>query len=85
MKIVYTDDFRKQFCYWKEHNKKIVEKIENLIISISQNPFKGIGKPELLCFQLSGCWSRRINREHRLVYKIEKEQIILISCQFHYD
>ena len=85
MKIVYTDKFYEQFCYWKQNNQKVVEKIERLIASISSDPFGGIGKPEPLRFQLSDCWSRRINREHRLVYKIENGTITLLACRFHYD
>lgn len=85
MKIVYTDEFFEQFCYWKQNNQKIVEKIEKLIASISSNPFDGIGKPEPLRFQLANCWSRRINREHRLVYKVENGTITLLACRFHYD
>lgn len=85
MKIVYTDKFFEQFCYWKQNNQKIVEKIEKLIASISSNPFDGIGKPEPLRFQLANCWSRRINREHRLVYKVENGTITLLACRFHYD
>ena len=85
MKIVFTDKFYEQFCYWKKHNQKIVEKIERLITSVSIDPFQGIGKPEPLCYQLSGCWSRRINKEHRLVYKVNAETVTLLSCKFHYD
>lgn len=85
MRIVYTDRFYKHFCYWKANNEKIVEKIRSLIVSIQEDPFKGIGKPEPLGYALSGCWSRRINREHRLVYKVEQDVVTLLTCKFHYD
>lgn len=85
MKVVYTDQFYEQFCHWKKNNEKIVEKIRALIVSIQTNPFKGMGKPEPLCYALSGCWSRRINREHRLVYKVEYDTVTLLTCRFHYD
>ena len=85
MKVVFTDKFYEQFCYWKDRNQKVVEKIERLITSISENPFKGIGKPEPLCYQLTKCWSRRINKEHRIVYKVENNTVTLLSCRFHYD
>ena len=85
MKVVFTDKFYEQFCYWKNQSQKIVKKIERLIASVSSDPFKGIGKPEPLCYQLTGCWSRRINKEHRLVYKVEDDVVTLLSCRFHYD
>ncbi len=85
MKIEYTDRFFENFCYWKKNNEKIVAKIKRLIESIEQDPFTGIGKPEPLCYALSNCWSRRINREHRLIYKVENGVVTLLTCRFHYD
>lgn len=85
MKVVYTDRFYEHLCFWKQHNQKIVDKIEKLVIAIQKDPFKGIGKPEPLCFALSKCWSRRINQEHRLVYKVDHDIVTLLTCRFHYD
>ena len=85
MKVVYTDRFYEHFCYWQKNNQKIAEKIGRLIIAIQDDPMAGIGKPEPLCYALMGCWSRRINQEHRLVYKVDKDVITLIACRFHYD
>ena len=85
MKVIYTDRFYEHFCYWKQHNQKIVEKIKRLIQAIQEDPFKGIGKPEPLCFTLEKCWSRRINQEHRLVYKVNQGIVTLLICRFHYD
>ncbi len=85
MKLVYTDRFYAHFNFWKKNNAKMVEKIIRLIHAIQENPFAGIGKPEPLCHSLKNCWSRRINKEHRLVYKVEEETIILLACRFHYD
>jgi toxin YoeB len=84
VKVVYTDTFYKNFCHWRENNQSMVDKIERLISSIQEDPFKGIGKPETMCHMLSKCWSRRINREHRIVCKIDKDVVTLISCRFHY-
>jgi toxin YoeB len=66
-------------------NKKLYKKIVDLIDDILCHPFSGIGKPKPLKYQLKGYWSRHINDEHRLVYKITKTEIIIISCKFHYD
>ncbi len=85
MKVVYTDKFYEQFFHWQQSHQKIVEKIKMLITSISSNPFEGIGEPEPLFFQLSNCWSRRINRGHMLVYKVQNGVITLLTCRFHYD
>lgn len=82
MKIVYTDRFYEHFCFWKKNNKKIAAKIEELILAIQENPFEGIGKPEPLRCELSKCWSRRINYEHRLIYKVDQEVITLLICKF---
>lgn len=69
---------------WAIEDKKIFAKIGALIKDISRTPFQGIGKPEPLKHELSGYWSRRINDEHRLVYKFEKETIYIVSCKHHY-
>ena len=73
-----------QFNDWIVVDKKIYKKIVNLIKEISREPFSGIGKPEPLKYELTGCWSRRIDDEHRLVYQIEDEKIKIVSCKYHY-
>lgn len=85
MKIVVYEEFERDLNLWKEQNKRIVEKIQKLLEAIAKDPFKGIGKPEPLKYQLSGCWSRRINKEHRLVYRVQNEELQLISCRYHYS
>jgi toxin YoeB len=84
MKIVYTSNFKKHFKYWQQSNKKTAEKVLALIDAIKNDPFEGVGKPEALCYALSGYWSRRINKEHRLVYRIHDDELQLLSCRFHY-
>lgn len=70
---------------WAVSDKQIFEKINELIQSIDRTPFDGIGKPESLKHQLKGCWSRRINIEHRLVYQvISEKEIIILQCKYHY-
>ena len=69
---------------WEAADKKIFRRIKDLIKDISRNPFAGIGKPEPLKHELSGYWSRRINDEHRLVYKVTDNTIYILSCKEHY-
>ncbi|SDF25447.1 toxin YoeB [Dyadobacter soli] len=86
MEIAFTPKALSQLDYWKKTgNETILQRIRALLESISQSPFSGIGKPEPLKHQLSGFWSRRINDEHRLVYKIEKGKIVIVQCRFHYS
>lgn len=79
-----TEDALEQFNAWELKDKKIFSKINELLDDTRQNPFQGIGKPEPLKHSLTGCWSRRITKEHRLVYKVTAESIIVISCMYHY-
>ena len=72
------------YWQWSKEDKKIFDKINTLITDILRDPFHGIGKPEPLKWNLSGYWSHRITQEHRLVYKVFSEQIIIISCKYHY-
>lgn len=72
------------FYEWESTDKKIFKRIKELIKDITRNPFEGIGKPEPLKHELSGYWSRRINDEHRLVYKISDNTLYILSCKEHY-
>jgi toxin YoeB len=89
MKIIFNDDNSafEDFTAWALVDKNIYKKIISLIKDIKRNPTDGIGKPEPLKYDLSGCWSRRITDEHRLVYQIaeNKEAVIIISCKYHYE
>jgi toxin YoeB len=85
MKILFTLEAWKDFEWFLDNDKNLAKRIRQLLKDILQNPEDGIGKLERLRFQLSGYLSRRINKEHRLVYKIEKETITVISCRFHYE
>lgn len=84
MNILFTDESWEDYSYWISADKKILKRINELIKDIKRNPYTGIGKPEPLKFQLQGCWSRRIDQEHRLVYEIFKNELRIISCRYHY-
>ncbi len=85
MEIEYLDKALDDIEFWKKSgNKSIQKKITKLLESISETPYSGIGKPEPLKHELSGYWSRRISDEHRLIYKISTDHIIVISMRFHY-
>lgn len=84
MNITFTSDSWDDYLYWQKNDKKIVKRINELIKEIKRSPFEGIGKPEPLRFQLQGCWSRRIDQEHRIVYEVTDESILIIGCRFHY-
>jgi len=84
LKVRFTESAVRDFEYWKQTSPTVVARIRALLEAIQHSPFTGIGKPEPLKHDLSGCWSRRINREHRLVYKIANGEITVIQCRFHY-
>ncbi|MFV5701504.1 Txe/YoeB family addiction module toxin [Flavobacterium sp. XS2P12] len=90
MQIVFTPKAKKDLDFWiKSGNKNILNKITDLIEDIQLHPFEGIGKPEQLKYQLSGKWSRRINQEHRIIYKVTEENTIeildILSLKGHYE
>jgi len=84
MEVIYTRQAKEDYEYWSRNNPKIIKRIEQLIADIKQNLFTGIGKPEALRFERSGYWSRRINQEHRLVYKVHNDRIYIAQCRYHY-
>ncbi len=84
MNKLFTDESWEEYRYWVENDRKIVKKINNLIKDIERNGNEGIGKPEPLKHNLQGYWSRRITDEHRLIYQIKDENIIIVKCKNHY-
>ena len=84
MNITWTDESWEEYETWQQEDKKILKKINTLIKDIKRDSFNGIGKPEPLKHELSGCWSRRITNEHRLVYEVTDYSIVIISCRYHY-
>lgn len=84
MNVTFTPTALDDLRYWLKTDKRQADRILALLEEIRRTPFDGTGKPEPLRFQLAGCWSRRIDREHRLVYQVEENEIVVIACRFHY-
>jgi len=84
MKIIFADEAWEDYMYWQESDKKRLKRINDLIKAISRELYVGIGDPEPLKFNWSGFWSRRINREHRLVYTVENSAVLIAQCRYHY-
>jgi toxin YoeB len=83
-KLVLEQHAIEDFEFWARNNQKILKKVAEIFMSICKDPFTGIGKPELLKGDLKGYWSRRINEEHRIVYSVTTESVIVVSCRSHY-
>ena len=85
MLLVFTENAWEDYLSWQKQDKQMLKKINVLIKEVQINPYEGIGKPEPLKYDLAGFWSRRIDREHRLVYQILEDKLLVYSCRFHYD
>ena len=84
MQVIYATRAQEDRDYWEKTNNTIIKRIDKLIDDIKQHSFVGIGKPEPLKFDKAGYWSRRITKEHRLVYKIANGKIYIAQCRYHY-
>lgn len=84
MKLVFSDAAWEDYLYWQKHDRKLLERINRLIKEAMRDPFAGSGKPEPLKHALSGYWSRRINDEHRMVYKAEADALLIAALRYHY-
>ncbi len=85
MKFIFVDESWEDYLYWQKTDKKNLKRINELLKDIARNPFKGIGKPEPLKYKYKGFWARRIDKEHRLIYKVKSDEILIAKCRFHYD
>jgi toxin YoeB len=85
MRITFSKNSWEDYALWQQEDKKILKRINQLITDIQRTPFQGLGNPRPLKFDLSGFWSRRIDREHRLVYQVFDQEILIYSCKYHYD
>jgi len=85
MKYIFVDESWEDYLYWQKVNKKTLKRINDLLKAISREPFSGTGKPEPLKHKYKGFWSRRIDDEHRLIYRVKGNEIHIAKCRFHYD
>lgn len=83
--VIFDAQFREDLRWWFRKDKKISDRILNLIEATIANPFEGIGKPEHLKYFSGSRWSRRITQEHRLVYQVSSDKIIFLQCRYHYE
>lgn len=84
MKLIFADEAWEDYLYWQEQDKRRVERINKLIGETQRDPFAGIGKPEPLKHALSGFWSRRINEEQRMVYRVGGDDLLIAQLRYHY-
>lgn len=84
MKLIFSENAWEDYLYWQKTDKKVLRRINALIKESARTPFRGSGKPEPLKHALSGYWSRRINSEHRFVYKAFEDSLLIASLRYHY-
>jgi len=84
MRVVFQSVAWEDYLYWQQTDKSILKKVNAIIKEIQRTPYEGQGKPEMLKHDLSGWWSRRLNLEHRVVYRVEDDAIIILQCRYHY-
>ena len=85
MKLSWDKNAWEEYIYWQQTDKSMLQKLNELIKECLRTPFEGKGKPEALKGNLGSCWSRRINDEHRLVYQVKDDEILILQCRFHYS
>ena len=85
MKILFHEKAFEEYLYWQKNDKKTLKRLNNIIKDITRNPYEGLGKPEPLRYALQGYWSRRITLEDRIIYKVDNDNLIIISCARHYE
>jgi len=84
VKVIFHPNGWDDYLYWQRSNKKMLKKTNSLIKEILRTPYEGTGKPESLKFDLTGFWSRRIDREHRIVYGVNNDELHILACRYHY-
>jgi len=85
MGVLWDDRAWSDYVSWQTEDKKTLKKVNDLVKDMMRSPFEGVGKPEKLTGDLSGYWSRRIDEKNRIVYKLQDDNIVIISCKGHYD
>jgi toxin YoeB len=84
MPIKFSDQAWDDYLYWQANDRATIKRINTLLKEIQRSPFEGIGKPETLKHNLSGFWSRRIDEEHRLIYAVQDDTLLIAQCRYHY-
>jgi toxin YoeB len=84
MILIWDESAWEDYLYWQQTNKKILKRINALIKDITRQPFTGIGDPEPLKYNWTGYWARRIDQEHRLIYKVTDDSVLIAQCRYHY-
>jgi toxin YoeB len=84
VKLIFAEEAWEDYVYWQQQDKRVVKRINDLIEAVMRDPFNGIGKPEPLKHALAGFWSRRISEEHRMVYKVENDALMIAQLRYHY-
>ena len=84
MILSFSDDAWDDYVYWQGQDKKVLKKINKLIKEIQRSPFEGLGEPEPLKYNWSGYWSKRITIEHRIIYKVTDNAVLIAQCRYHY-
>lgn len=84
MKLIFSEQAWEDYCHWQEQDRKLLRRLNGLIRECTRTPFTGTGKPEPLRGSLSGWWSRRIDLEHRLVYQVREDSLLIAQCRYHY-
>jgi toxin YoeB len=84
VKVIFHEQAWDDYLFLQQQDRKMLTRLNGLIKECTRTPFDGTGKPEPLKGQLSGWWSRRLNREHRLVYRVEEDQLLIAQCRYHY-
>ncbi|MCP9774050.1 Txe/YoeB family addiction module toxin [Cyanobium sp. HWJ4-Hawea] len=84
MRLIFSEEAWQDYLHWQQHDRKMLQRINRLIGEIQRDPFRGIGKPEPLRHALAGYWSRRIDDEHRIVYRLEQASLLIAQLRHHY-
>jgi toxin YoeB len=85
MRLIFSEQAWEDYLYWQSNDIKLLERVNTLIKETARQPFSGVGKPEPLKHAFAGYWSRRINDEHRFVYKVTEGSLLIAQLRYHYD
>jgi len=84
VRLIFHEQAWEDYRYWQEHDRKMLKRVNRLIEECRRTPLEGVGNPEPLKHNWSGFWSRRINQEHRFVYAVQDDALLIAQCRFHY-